>query len=242
MMCIIENSAKIQVDIWYQVIELPLILQAQGSIITSISPECMGQGSKLSTNECPKLPYMYGPKQFQTFHKCMVQCSKITIYVMGQGFQTFHKCMRPMFQYSHKCMGPGFQTFQGPVFQRSHKCMGGPRVPNIPQMYGSSVPKFPQMYGPRVPNIPGPCSKVLINVWPQGSRLSTNMWSINVWAQRALYHCMVQHSTNEVARFCTQIQGAAACSSRLYRHIDLDYSVHSLNVCDTTFRLCMIIL
>ena len=182
---------------------------------------------------------------------------------MGPGFQTFHKCMSPVFQYSHICMGPGFQTFQGPVFQRSHKYMGpefhkcmDPEFqsshkcmgPGLQTFHKCMSPVFQSSHicmGPGFQTFRVQCSKVPINVWPQGSRLSTNMWakgSINVWAHHASYHCMVQHSTNEVARFCTQIQGAAACSSRLYRHIDLDYSVHNLNVCDTTFRLCMIIL
>ena len=80
--CII---AKVQVDIWHQVIELMLILKAQGSIITSISHECLGPG-------------------FQTFHKCMdpvfhnvwaqgskhstnvwAQCSKVPLNVWAQG-------------------------------------------------------------------------------------------------------------------------------------------------------------
>ena len=203
-----------------------------------------------------------GP-EFQTFHKSMGPVFQNYHICMGQGFQTFHKCMRPMFQYSHKCMGPGFQTFQGPVFQRSHKCTGpgfhkcmDPEFQNSHKCMGPGFQTFHKCMGPVFQSShkcmgPGfqtfwvPCSKVPITVWPQGSRLSTNMWAKgfnNVWAQRALYHCIVQHSTNEVARFCTQIQGAAACSSRLYRHIDIDYSVHSLNVCDTTFRLCMIIL
>ena len=81
----VEKSAEVQVDIWYQVIELPLILKAQGSTILLPYPmNVWAQGPQMNV---------------QNYHNVWAQGS-----CMGPGFQTFHKCMGPVFQ-NYRCMG-----------------------------------------------------------------------------------------------------------------------------------------